>query len=136
MTTEERLTKLQRSLRRWKLGAILGVGLAVAMGSVRKDDVPDIVRARAFVLVGKDDTPRASLSVKRDDYPMFFMTGPGIGKAELHQFVASVNRDGSTNLWLSRKEDKQALVSLGTSPEGHGFVILANAAGEPMFHKP
>jgi hypothetical protein len=37
MTTEERLTKLERSLRRWKLGATLGVGPVAGMWAVQRE---------------------------------------------------------------------------------------------------
>jgi hypothetical protein len=83
MTTEQRLTKLERSLRRWKLGAILGVGLVAGMGALKP--IPREVDARNFVVRDDDGKVRAMLGLRDairrgnldvPETPMLLLYGP------------------------------------------------------------
>ena len=68
MTTEERMNHLERTNRRLTMALVL-VGMAtiitVAAGMGPAEAVPNVVKARSFVLVDENGKERATLSVTR-----------------------------------------------------------------------
>ena len=64
MTTEERLTKLERKNRRLTLGVVLAglvATLAVAVGMAAPEAVPDEIKAHKFILVDAEGNTLALL---------------------------------------------------------------------------
>jgi hypothetical protein len=109
MTTEERLTKLERSLRRWKLGAILGVGLVAGMGAMQ-----DRTRLRCLSLSVVDEATgdtRISLGTTEDGRPSLMLFAPG----------SRLGRD---------RPGDYPKVSLVTMPKRGGMVVIRDASGE------
>jgi hypothetical protein len=83
MTVEERVSRLERSLRRWRLGACLAAVTAVGMGALRP--IPREVEARNFVVRDDDGKVRAVLglrdAIKKKPFdvpetPMLLLFGP------------------------------------------------------------
>jgi hypothetical protein len=69
MTTEERLTRLERMNRRLTLALVfmgLAATLVVAAGTGQNDAVPEVVKARSFVLVDGNGKMRALLQLDKD----------------------------------------------------------------------
>lgn len=110
MTIEERLGRLERQ-NRWLKGGMVSLLLAVVavglLGVASKDQVPDVVKARAFHVVGKD----GAVLVKLEDA---FGTGIGFGS------VTTLNSEG------------RYLVKLGMMANGEGDIETVNAKGETI----
>jgi hypothetical protein len=124
MTTEERLTKLERSLRRWKLGAILGVGLAAGMGAMAK--APDI-RCRSVSVVDDQDRVRIRLSVSDNGLAVVSVQSEN---KDARPLMLAVRADGQTAITLRRPGDLQdAAVRIGADDEFGGSIHLHNLKG-------
>ncbi len=110
MTLEERLARLERQNRWMKCGLalLLVVGVAAGLlGFSSQDAVPDVVKARAFHVVGKD----GKLLVKLED------VGTG---ADVAGQVTTLNSKG------------QELVYLGSTTDGNGVVTTLNGKGQDL----
>ena len=117
MTTEQRLARLERSNRRLLLGllflavAFVGAGAFLGSGGVfaaaSEQGILDLVRARAFHVIGKDGTPLVKLEGS-------FGNGQGLGT------VTTLNRQGGM------------LVNLGATPRGDGAVATYNGKGQQL----
>lgn len=57
MNTEQRLEKLERSVKLWRLIGVVGLLLVVGMGAVGDVGVSDVVRTRRFELIAPDGKP-------------------------------------------------------------------------------
>ena len=119
MTTEERLTKLERKNRRLTLGIVLAglaTSLAAAVGMAAPGIVPDEVKARKFILVDDDGKGRASLYMSEDGAGLSLLDANGMTRVLL---VASENGPGLFMFSESGKPSvnlttrKNAPVSLG-----------------------
>ncbi len=135
MTIEERLDRLERQNHRLKggLGLLLLTVVAVGvLGFAGQDKVPDVVKAKAFHVVGKDGT----VLVKLED-----SLGTGAG---LFGTVMTMNSKGQTlvELAVSQTADEgevrtlngkgQELVRLATTIAGHGAVLTTNSKGQTL----
>jgi hypothetical protein len=61
---EQRLTRLERANRRWKVAVALAVGAlggVVALGAAEPDLIPDELRVKRLVIVDQNNKPRAVL---------------------------------------------------------------------------
>ena len=108
MTIEERLDRLERQNHRLKggLGLLLLTVVAVGvLGFAGQDKVLDVVKAKAFHVVGKDGT----VLVKLED-----TQGSGLG---LVGTVTTLNGKG------------RELVTLGVTTDGTGIVVALDPRG-------
>jgi len=65
MTIEQRLDRLERQNRMLKgAGAAVLLGLLAVgvMGATQQEEIPDVVKAREFEVIGKDGTVKVWLS--------------------------------------------------------------------------
>lgn len=65
---EVRLTRLESSVRRWRLISLLFLASAVVgvTAAWMEPKQPQVVRASKFILIGADEVPRAELSLDKD----------------------------------------------------------------------
>lgn len=132
MTIEERMDRIERQNRRLKGGLVL-VLLAVAVGGLlwfaRKDQVPDVVKAKAFYVVTDDGT----VLVKIEDALGIGLVGTvttlnGKGE-ELVQLGATIDGDGTVTTLNGKGQD---LVNLGVTTGGEGTVTTLNGKGQRL----
>ena len=78
---DQRIDVLERSVRRWRLMSVAGVGLAIAAIAAAANTyrVRDAVRARAFLLVDAAGEVTAKLVTRPGAGPVLFLTNPEIG---------------------------------------------------------
>ena len=111
MTIDQRLSKLERSCRRWRcvsLASILVVAGVAASGAAKPNQIPDVVRARAFHVVGN----LGKVLVKLEDTGGF-----GVGLAGT---VTTLNGRG------------QKLIRLAMTANGEGMVTTLNSKGHRL----
>ena len=62
----DRLERLERSQRRWKTGTALGtlvvISVAILGQATTREAVPNVIRARSFIVVDENDKPIHRLS--------------------------------------------------------------------------
>ena len=61
---EQRLDRLERANRRWKVAVALAVGAlggVVALGAAEPDLIPDELRVKRLIIVDQNNKPRAVL---------------------------------------------------------------------------
>lgn len=133
MTLEERLARLERQNRRMKCGLalLLVVGVAAGLlGFSSQDAVPDVVKARAFHVVGKD----GKLLVKLEDVG----TGADVAGTvttlnskgqELVELTATLDGNGMV---ITRNGKGNELVELRTAADGEGMVRILNGKGQAI----
>jgi len=109
LTTEERLEKLERQNRRFKLAGICGLLLVAALvGFAATKGTPEVVDAREFRLVDEGGALRASWQCNKAE-TSFVMSYPGAPGTWMHSSVRIVcNDEGFSALVLGGKNGIQA----------------------------
>ena len=111
MTIEQRLDRLEqqnRFMKRAGAALLLAVMGVAVMGAGQQAAIPDVIKARAFHVIGKD----GAVLVKLED-----SLGDGIG---LGGTVTTANGKG------------QAIVRLSVTTEGIGIVTTMNGTGQEI----
>ena len=111
MTVEDRLDRLERQNKLLKAGLVSLLAVVMVAGLfafTQPEQIPDVVQARAFHVVGKDGT----VLVKLED-----TLGFGAGIAGTLRTFDSEGRE---------------LVSLGATVEGEGMVTTMNGKGQEL----
>ncbi len=142
MTTEERLTRLERK-NRWLTLALLFMGVAatlvVTAGMQRTEAVPEVVKARRFLLVDENGKERAGLGMDKDGPFLDLRDENGkerarLGLAKAFSGLVLSSENGSA-VALAAGNDMQALTFMGengkqravlmTLKDGHaGLAVL------------
>ncbi len=107
MTVDERLSKLEHSCRRWRcaaVGSILVVVVIAAAGADKPLQIPDVVRVRAFHVVGKDD----KVLVKLED-----TSGAVYGVAGT---ITTFHAPGNKLVWITATEGAATARSSRATP--------------------
>ena len=120
MNVEARLAQLERSARRWRLGAACAgicLGLAVLLGQAKPE--PTEVKAGKFTLVDKAGTPRGTLAMEAEGPSLVLTDARGGGAIRLS--VPKVPDKGT--LYLS---DGEAGTGLELAMTQNGPVIHLN----------
>jgi hypothetical protein len=133
MTTEERLERVERELRRWRRGALMMAVLVVAaagLGWARTPEVPDVVKARKFLLVDDRGRIRAGLYTvvdKGHDKEVCLAMQDEDGRIK----VLLSNREGWSSLRFfdPGKEVKLLRAAFEYSPADGGKVEFYNESG-------
>ncbi len=132
----QRLTRLERTLRRWKLagyGMCALLALACLGGAAARQDLPvaEDVLGRHFILVGRGPSPRASLTLAKDGGPsLLLFDQQGKVRAGL-----TVLADGRPSLGLLDAQE-QSRVVLTVEPDGTPVVRLLDARGQVVWSAP
>ena len=132
----QRLGRLERTARRWKLvgvGVLVALSLVVLVGaSARKDlTVADEVVTRQFILVGRTPTPRASITIGKEGGPsLLLLDQQGQVRAGL-----TVLDDGRPSLGLLDAQGQSRLV-LALDPNGTPMVRLLDERGQVVWSTP
>ncbi len=122
MNMEERLARLERQ-NRFLLLVLVAVTGAFAVAAT-EDGVPDVVRAKAFHVVGKDGAVLVKLGASTDGYGMVATLDP---KGQKLVILTSTTTDGEgTVITLNGKGQK--LVELGVRKSGQGVVATYDPA--------
>jgi len=155
----ERLTRLERTCRRWQVVGSLGmamlafVGLLGAVGSPNGEVLGEL-RARAFVLVDREGKPRIDLRVAgndnthlvlldREGLPRMSLNILSQGEADLvirdqlglPRAALGVVPDGRPSLSLYDGTGKTR-VSLGLFPDGLTHLVLYDQGGQLRWASP
>ena len=132
----DRLTRLERTVRRWRrvgAGVLAVLGVTILVGaSVRTDPkTADEVLARHFILVGRTPTPRASLTLGKDGGPgLLFFDQQGKVRAGL-----TLLADGRPSLGLLDTQG-QSRVVLTLESDGTPIMRLLDAQGQVLWSAP
>ncbi len=121
MTTEERLTRLERNNRRLTLALVL-TGLAATLmataGMAGADAVPKQMRAGSFAVVDDNGKERVGLAVTKDGQPYLALQDDN-GK---NRVGLAVKKDGNPGLVLNDKKGNEG-VGLVVTKDGPGLVF-------------
>lgn len=153
LTTEQRLRRLERQNRLLMAGLVMLVG-ALLIGATGKEAVPDVVKARAFHVVGKNGTVlvkiKSSLPSGRGPGTVTTRNSRGQelvtlnatsedegmirtlnGKGQELVLISSntVGREGMVSTWNGKG---QRLVRLGVGTNGVGMVTTLNGKGDEL----
>ena len=135
MTVDQRLSRLERSCRRWRctaMGTILVVIGITAAAADKAMEIPDVVQARAFHVVGKQD----NVLVKLED-----TSGKVFGAAGT---ITTFNAKGEKLVWITAAEGSSQgmvitlngagnkLVQLGSTSGGDGMISTRNDRGKEV----
>jgi len=76
MTLEQRVAKLERSVKLWRLVGVVGLMLVVGMGAdaAVEGGVVDVVRCKRFELIGPDGKP-CGMFINDPDAKSFLVAG-------------------------------------------------------------
>jgi hypothetical protein len=135
MTIEQRLERLERENRWLKAGgtAVVLVLLAVGvMGAAWGKKIPDVVKARAFHVVGNDGTVLARLEYatgKTDGGSGYVTTYNAKGQALVMLAATTVGEGAVTTL----NGKGQSLVTITASTNGVGMVTAYDPSGRRDF---
>jgi hypothetical protein len=132
MTTEQRITRLERQNRTLKLGMagvlMAAVGaLVMGQAAATKDDVANIIRAHRIEVVADDGRPAVVLG----------MTAAGTGTVTTldpkdNKVVSlGVTKSGEGTITTGNRNGHD-LVKVGVTTEGEGVVITNNAEGKKL----
>jgi hypothetical protein len=128
-TVIERLTRLERACRWWRVVGSLAVALFAVvglMGALGRQDMegPQEVRARAFVLVDREGRPRMDLRVAPNDSThLVLMDREGLVRLSLN-----VLSQGGADVVL-RDQQGQPRAALNVVPDGRPGLSLYDMAG-------
>jgi hypothetical protein len=128
-TVIERLTRLERACRWWRIvgGSAVALFTVVGlMGAVGRQDVEELqeIRARAFVLIDKEGRPRVDLRVAQNDSThLVIMDREGLARLSLN-----VLSHGGADLVL-RDRQGQPRAALSVVPDGRPGLSLYDTAG-------
>jgi hypothetical protein len=128
-TVIERLTRLERACRWWRIVGSSAVALFAVvglMGAVGRQDVeePQEIRARAFILIDKEGRPRVDLRVAQNDSThLVIMDQEGLARLSLN-----VLSHGGADLVL-RDRQGQPRAALSVVPDGRPGLSLYDTAG-------
>ncbi len=115
----ERLDRLEREARRWRLAAVVvGVvlGLVVLVGATPPAPVADEIRARRFVVVDEAGKTRALLGVEDGEarLALHHETGRRLASLQVHSTGTSAlylaGKNGADRAWLEVAGDAPRLV--------------------------
>ena len=129
----DRLTRLERSMRRWKragAGGLVVLGVTILVGAAVRTDpkTTDDVLARHFILVGRTPSPRASLTLGKDGGPgLLFFDQQGKVRAGL-----TLLADGRPSLGLLDAQG-QSRVVLTLELNGTPILRLLDAQGQVLW---
>jgi hypothetical protein len=106
-TIEERLSLLERSLRRYRIAAVtFGVAiLGAGMVGFTGDGIQDTVRTRAFELVGPTGRPVVVMGYDGDERVL------GSGRAD-DSYIRMMDGQGRQGVVIRAQADKGGLVSV------------------------
>ena len=134
MTIEERLSRVEQQNKRLRVAllAIVLVAVAgVAMGQAGKNNVPDVIEAKAFHVVTDDGRVLVKL---QDSFGLetgimgTITTLNGSGR----MLVALAANAGGEGTVTTRNSAGQILVELTTTVDGKGMVTTRNSAGQEL----
>jgi hypothetical protein len=132
----DRLTRLERTVRRWRrmgAGVLAGLGVTILVGAAVRPDpmTADEVLARHFILVGRTPSPRASLTLGKDGGPgLLLFDQQGQVRAGL-----TVLADGRPRLGLLDAQG-QSRVVLTLESDGTPTMRLLDAQGQVLWSAP
>lgn len=118
-----RIERLERENRYWKLGAMLGIvtiSFMFFVGAAR-NDTADEVRAKRFVAVDQDGTPRATLT---GDPGLHFFDKD---RRDLVRLVVQVGL--GPNLWMMSETAERSRIRLAAQNDG-AFMNMNFPVGE------
>ncbi len=136
-TLEQRVERLERSCRRWRLGFLVVVVAAVAVGAARPNAGPNAAPDAEF-----GDLTVRSLKVRTavdgallwmtcdKDQASIKMASPGSTSS-----VALIAQKDSANVFVSRNTKAFTTASLSADDQS-GFVDVRNAAGKDKEFEP
>jgi hypothetical protein len=111
----DRLGRMERELRRWRLGAILTLSLATVAVAAAMDEPPTReLRAETLKIVQRDGKERIVLTAVPGVPDMMFLDPAGQGR-----------------LTLDIADDHKPVLTVSESPKGKGHLILGIEDGSP-----
>lgn len=130
MDVNERVAKLERTVRRLTaaLGGVVVLAVVlVAMGAVKE---PGTIQAKEFMVVGENGEVRAMLA--HTDVGTGLSIWDDKGKT---RFLISVNQDGTCLLNVNDRQGRER-VSLGISNDDQPVIELVNKDGKRVWSTP
>jgi hypothetical protein len=131
MNIERRITRLERTNRRWRFIA-LGVTLigAVMMGAAKRDEIPELIRARTFQVV--DAKGRTAVDISSWKLGGWFQTN-GYTKAgtAYDQVLIAANDSGDGMISIKSAKGKK-LVGITATKGGNGAISTYSATGKEL----
>ena len=128
MTIEERIERLERTNRRYRLMfTLLGVVAICAVGisATQDDGIPDVIQAKAFEVVDDEGKRLAKLYDNQGNGILETFNDKG---RQIVMLGVSVNRAGFVSIFNDKGKQ---LVRLGTR-EGYGGIITYNGKGNTI----
>jgi hypothetical protein len=133
-TLEERVERLERSCRRWRLGFLTAIIAAVAVGASKPNTPPDAEFGNVTV---------QSLKVRtRVDGALLWMTcdkdqaSIKLASPASATSIALVAQKDSANVFVSRTSGKAFTTASLSADEQSGFVDVRNAEGKNKEFEP
>jgi len=135
MNTEQlaaRVESLERGMRRWRrLASVLVVGLVVTVAATRQEEIPDVVKARAFAVVNKAGKPVVVMGASEDGNGHVHVNNKA---GELAAAMGAFeNGDGHVSV---KNKDGEIVVALAADKDGDGVVSVGNKAGKRVWQSP
>jgi hypothetical protein len=132
----QRLTRLERTVRRWKclaIGLCVVVGMGILIGAATRKDLTTAgeVLARHFILVGRTPTPQATLTIGKGGGPSLLLFD-ALGKIRVG---LTLLEDGRPSLGLLDTQE-QSRVVLTLEPDGSPVMRLLDAQGQVIWAAP
>lgn len=128
MDAEQRLSRLERSLRRWKVGTAAAVIALVAMGAAQR--VPDEITAKSLTIVDDQGVKRILLATDGNDVAAIHLYN-GREERRLSLYTRASNDDAFFTARLARSQKQAILLGLykdqphlKVGPEGESSVLL------------
>jgi hypothetical protein len=137
-TLEQRVERLERSCRRWRLGFLVVVVGAVAVGAARPNAGPNAAPDAEFgnltvrSLKVRSQVDGALLWMACDqDQASIKMASPGSASS-----VVLVAQKDSANVFVSRNTGKAFTTASLSTDDQSGFIDVRNAAGKDKEFEP
>jgi hypothetical protein len=141
-TLEQRVERLERSCRRWRLGFLMAIVAAVAVGAARPNAGPNAGPNAAPDAEFGDLTVRSLKVRSQVDGALLWMTcdkdqasikmaSPGSASS-----VALIAQKDSANVFVSRNTGKAFTTASLSADDQSGFVDVRNAAGKDKEFEP
>lgn len=125
MTVEQRLSKLERSLKLWRLVAVLPI-VAVVLMATDTPDVPDVLQVRSLEIVDDDGISKVILDTyEKRGRVMLYDERDAVGFA----VAATASMGGVVQVFMPDEEVGILAVGKGTDSD-RGSIGVRNEADE------
>jgi hypothetical protein len=133
-TLEQRVERLERSCRRWRLGFLVVVVAAVAVGASKPNAAPDAefgdLTVRSLKVRTAVDGALLWMTCDKDQASIK-MASPGSASS-----VTLIAQKDSANVFVSRNGGKAFTTASLSADDQSGFVDVRNAAGKDKEFEP